>query len=97
MELLKYLRERADVFEGLNEEHEVYAFIGATEDTIVKSLHMYRTTLDDRGKFERPNDWTDAADFFELNLDMGSFERIMREMHEVEGIFYYYLSKMGMV
>lgn len=97
MELLKYLSDRADVFEGLDDMNDCDRFISETERTIVESLHLYRTTLEDRGTFERPNDWKDVADFFELNLNLWSFESIMREMHEEDGIFYYYLGKLRMV
>lgn len=74
MELLKYLSARADMFEGLDDLNDCEQFIDETERFIVESLHMYRTTLEDRSTFERPNDW--------------SLETILRVMHEEDGIFY---------
>lgn len=98
MELLKYLSVRADMFEGLDDMNDCDRFINETERHVVESLHMYRTTtLEDRRTFERPNDWRDVVDFFELNLNLWSFESIMREMHEEDGIFYYYLGKLRLV
>lgn len=97
MELLKYLSDRADMFEGLDDLNECDRFIDETERFIVESLHMYRTTLEDRSTFERPNDWRDVTDFFELNLNLWSFETILRAMHEEDGIFYYYLGKLCLV
>ena len=97
MELLKYLSDRADMFEGLNDLDDCDRFINETERFIVKSLHMYRTTLEDRSVFEQPNDWREVADFFGLNLNLWSFESIMQAMHEEDGIFFYYLGKLRLV
>ena len=82
MKLLKYLSDRADMFEELDDLNDCDRFIDETERVIVESLHMYRTTLEDRSMFERPNDWRDVADFFGLNLNLWSFEIIMQAMHE---------------
>lgn len=97
LELLKYLSDRADMFEVLDDLNDCDRFIDETERFIVESLHMYRTTLEDRSTFERPNDWRDVTDFFGLNLNLWSFETILRAMHEEDGIFYYYLGKLRLV